>query len=112
MSRGKVFVCYARRDEAATIKVVAALRSRGVPVWMDLRDVVVEKDVWPQIQSGLQNCCALLWVSAAHTALTRWTALELSLAHALHLPCFAVDLCGLSIEDQVDYVSTCIDRLR
>ena len=59
---GHVFVCYARADEGFVVPLVTQLKAHGVPIWIDVWDILPSEDWDIAIEDALDACAYLLIV--------------------------------------------------
>ena len=57
-----VFICYARKDEEFVLQLAQNLKSRGVPIWLDLWDISPGVDWDQSIDSAIYDCATFLIV--------------------------------------------------
>lgn len=75
-----VFVCYAREDEEFTLALADHLKDRGVPIWIDQRDIPPGAD-WDQaIDDALYECATFLIVLSPQSVDSREVRGELRVA--------------------------------
>jgi GTPase SAR1 family protein len=94
-SSGHTFVCYARYDEGFVMKLAAALRDRGVPIWIDQWSIEAGADWSRSIDAGLNACANFLIVLSPEAVASDEVRGELHVAlnahkhviPVLHRPC-------------------------
>ena len=65
---GAVFLSHASEDDAAALRIAAALRAAGIEVWLD-RSALKGGDAWDhKIRQQLRNCTLFMPVISRHTA--------------------------------------------
>ena len=64
---GAVFLSHASEDDAAALRIAAALRAAGIEVWLDRSDLK-GGDAWDQrIRQQLRDCTLFIPVLSHHT---------------------------------------------
>jgi cold shock CspA family protein len=58
----QVFVCYSRKDEDFVLKLAWHLKNKGVPIWLDQRDIPSGANWDRTIEKALNECASLLLV--------------------------------------------------
>jgi hypothetical protein len=61
-SQGHTFVCYARHDEVFVLRIAAAMRDRGVRIWIDQWNIEPGTDWNRSIDGALKACSTFLIV--------------------------------------------------
>jgi len=72
-----VFISYAREDRSKIEPVVSLLRSSGVNAWVDTRDIPAGANWQEEIDKGLDNADALVYVASKHSRDSLWMNREL-----------------------------------
>jgi len=77
---GKVFVCYSRDDQDFVLELADNLRERGVPIWIDQRDIPPGSDWDIAIDRALYDCSVFLIVLSSNSVDSREVRGELRTA--------------------------------
>lgn len=88
-----IFISYSRQDQTYVSKLVEALESHHLPVWLD--NHIDYGTTWPRIiQEQLEKCGVFLLVMSPRSLNSHWVQCELSLALELKKPIFPLRLEG------------------
>jgi len=74
----RVFLSHASRDDEKVIALAAALRERGIDVWLDRWELISGDDFVARINRALLDADAGLIVFSAAAAKSRWVSAEIS----------------------------------
>ena len=78
---GSVFISYSRRDSEATRHIVAFLRDRGIPVWVDNEKLVPGTPIWEEeVENAITLASAIVVVMSPDAKTSAWVRREISLA--------------------------------
>ncbi len=76
MSGSYVFISYSRQDRHFVERLTATLREAGVRTWTDLDNISAGQDWAREIDRGLQEATALIYVASKNSAQSRWMDAE------------------------------------
>src|SRR5947208_57535 len=71
-----VFISYSRQDRQLVEHLTTKLREAGVRTWTDLDNIPAGKDWAREINRGLLEATALIYVASKHSAQSRWMDAE------------------------------------
>jgi hypothetical protein len=72
MSDSYVFISYSRQDRQFVQRLTAGLRAAGIRTWTDLDNIAAGEDWNKEIDRGLTEAMALIYVSSKHSAKSEW----------------------------------------
>jgi hypothetical protein len=76
MSEIYVFISYSRQDRSFVERLTANLREAGVRTWTDLENISAGQEWAKQIDRGLTEAAALIYVASKNSAQSRWMDAE------------------------------------
>ncbi len=76
MSGTYVFISYSRQDRHFVVGLTAKLHEAGIRTWTDLENIPAGEDWERQIDRGLAEATALIYVASKHSAQSRWMDVE------------------------------------
>jgi hypothetical protein len=75
-----IFVSYSWKDHAVARELEAQLRERELEVWIDYRDLQVDEDILPQLDTAIRRCGVFVSVGPRNRTRSAWMKAELALA--------------------------------
>jgi len=87
-SVGYAFVSYSRNDLAIQQRILAALRERGISVWVDTENLVPGTPNWERtIENGIKGCGAIIVLLSPTASKSEWVLREVIYAdvHQKHI---------------------------
>src|SRR5215207_6537015 len=72
----RVFISHASQDRAAVEALAAALRERGIDVWLDSWEIGPNADIVREINEGLAKATAGVVVFSQHALDSKWVQAE------------------------------------
>lgn len=78
MSNRYLYISYSHRDKLIVNQFVAALSSRGLPVWQDINEIAPGEDWQEAIESGMKSASAILYFISANTSKSQWMEREIA----------------------------------
>lgn len=79
-----VFISYSRRDREFVEKLSSDLRKRGISVWIDTENIQAGTNWQSEIERGLGNASALIFVISPNSTKSKWMIEELTATIQLH----------------------------
>ena len=79
-TRDRVFICYAREDEAFVLQLGKNLKGRGVPVWLDQWDIPPGSDWDQSIENAIYDCAKFIIVLSSRAVESSEVRVELRTA--------------------------------
>jgi hypothetical protein len=71
-----VFISYSRRDRSFVERLTANLRKAGVQTWTDVDNISAGQEWAKEIDRGLNEAAALIYVASKNSAQSRWMDAE------------------------------------
>lgn len=90
MSNSYLYISYSRRDKLIVDQFVAALSSRGLPVWQDINEISPGENWQEAIESGIESASALLYFISANSSKSLWMQQEIAAFIERDLPIIPV----------------------
>jgi len=78
MGEPYAFISYSRQDRQFVEQLTAKLREAGVPTWTDVDNISAGQDWAHEIDRGLLEATALIYVASKNSAQSRWMDAELT----------------------------------
>lgn len=78
MARPYVFISYSREDREFVERLASALRGAAVHTWTDLENISAGQDWAKELERGLLEASALVYVSSKYSGQSRWMDFELN----------------------------------
>jgi hypothetical protein len=76
MSKPYIFMSYSRQDRQFVELLTAKLRQAGVQTWTDLENISPGADWAQELERGLLQATALIYVASKHSGQSRWMETE------------------------------------
>ncbi len=74
----RVFISHSSADKPAVLPLAAALRAKGIDVWLDQWEIAPTDDIVQSINSGLEQADAGIIVFSEHSEKSQWVKAEVS----------------------------------
>lgn len=81
----QVFISYSYRDKVIAHRIAEDLSTRGIPVWIDEREIKIGESVVQKIDEGLKKSSYVLALLSEHSIASHWVQKELSLAYSTEM---------------------------
>jgi pentatricopeptide repeat protein len=85
MMSSKMFISYNHRDRGFVLRLDGDLRSRGVNVFLDERDIMPGESIIERVSGGIENCSHLIVVLSPNSINSLWVKREVNSALMLQL---------------------------
>jgi len=74
----RVFISHSSADKPAVLPLAAALRAKGIDIWLDQWEIAPTDDIVSSINSGLDQADAGIIVFSEHSESSQWVKAEVS----------------------------------
>ena len=74
----RVFISHSSADKPAVLPLAAALRAKGIDVWLDQWEIAPTDDIVQSINAGLEQAGAGIIVFSEHSEKSQWVKAEVS----------------------------------
>src|SRR5689334_18131188 len=99
-----IFLSYSWKDQSVVHRIDAALRRRGLDVWIDFRDLDPRLEIRSQLETAIRSCSLFLAFQPPDRQNSPWMTVELlmAIAHARPILQFPA---GLKLPGRTDTLS-------
>jgi hypothetical protein len=81
-----IFLSYSGANRQIAYSVENWLQCQGAEVWIDRKDLSLQRDIMPQLSIAISACDLFLAVMSARQRFSRWMCAELEMARIIRRP--------------------------
>src|SRR5512146_992100 len=95
ISSSQFFMSYSREDANLQRKIIAALRGRGINVWVDVENLIPGSPAWErEIERSIRTAAGIIVLLSPHSNNSEWVRREISFAEQNEKRIFPVLIAG------------------